>query len=371
MSLDVTDAVILNSATASVRLTHSMVPLAIIVLAMVVSAAVVVLARFMTQLDSELNHVMELSFEDPGSLKPVPAPSIHEPATRSLSIVVPAYNEQDRLGSTLEATISYLQQRRNRKGPHFTYEIIIVDDGSKDGTASLGFDYVRRYGVDAVRVLRLPANRGKGHAVRQGMLRSRGALCLMMDADGATRVSDLDKLEAVLADIQYASYHRKQVTEAATPPADASGPLALVVGSRAHLKEAAVAQRHPLRNFLMIGFHLLVTFVAGSAIKDTQCGFKLFTRRAAAVLYANQRTQRWCFDVELLYLASALGIPVKEVAVDWTEMEGSKIRPTSILHMAWELLTIKAAYQWAPLLSVLGLRGWNVQSELELQRKTK
>ena len=170
-------------------------------------------------------------------------------------------------------------------------------------------------------------------------------------------------------------------------------------GSRAHLEKAAAAQRSKLRNFLTWGFHLLVTLVAGGRIRDTQCGFKvlvhpvcgclllpmfaveisehpthasrvgvqIFTRQAAAVIFGNQRLQRWCFDVELLFLAeqvqynllsfltptcpSALRhgvvsplqfeVPVTEVSVHWTEMAGSKIRFTSILHMAFELLSIK------------------------------
>ncbi len=102
---------------------------------------------------------------------------------------------------------------------------------------------------------------------------------------------------------------------------------------------------------------------AGGAIRDTQCGFKLFTRRAAGVVFNNQRLQRWCFDVELIYLAHSLGIPVSEVSVQWTEIPGSKIRVTSIIHMAWELLTLKIAYQW--------LHAWPVASEAQLTRKAK
>lgn len=103
---------------------------------------------------------------------------------------------------------------------------------------------------------------------------------------------------------------------------DSSGPLAVAVGSRAHLEKEALAKRSKLRNFLMHGFHFLVTFVAGHAVADTQCGFKMFTRRAAAVLYTNQRLQRWCFDVELLYLAQTLGVPVREVQVRQGQTDG-------------------------------------------------
>jgi dolichyl-phosphate beta-glucosyltransferase len=84
------------------------------------------------------------------------------------------------------------------QGPAFTYEVIIVDDGSKDSTAAVAMGFVKRHGVDAVRLLRLPYNCGKGRAVREGMLIARGELCLMMDADGATRVSDMEQLEAAI-----------------------------------------------------------------------------------------------------------------------------------------------------------------------------
>ena len=111
------------------------------------------------------------------------------------------------------------------------------------------------------------------------------------------------------------------------------------------MERAAMAKRSPARNFLTWGFHLLVTTVAGGRIRDTQCGFKLFTRRAATLLFPNQRLQRWCFDVEVLYLADQLDVPVSEVPVMWTEMPGSKIRALSVVDMAFELLTLKLAYQ--------------------------
>jgi dolichyl-phosphate beta-glucosyltransferase len=163
----------------------------------------------------------------------------------------------------------------------------------------------------------------------------------------------------------------------------------MALGSRAHLQAAAVAQRTPLRNALMHGFHLAVRLAAGEGvvassaasgggagsgkagnnhrhnhqgIRDTQCGFKLATRRAAASLFSNQRLQRWCFDVELALLASRLGVPLREVGVCWTEMPGSKIRPTSVLHMAWELCVLRLAYGVLP---SLGLGGWAVRGEAD------
>ncbi|KAK9794341.1 hypothetical protein WJX73_005618 [Symbiochloris irregularis] len=279
----------------------------------------------------------ELVLENPTSLSKVANPSLYSEASKSLSLVVPAYNEESRLPSTLEETLRYLQGRRDSAGANFTYEIIVVDDGSRDGTVSKAFEYTRKYGFDAVRVLRLPVNRGKGYAVKAGMMVSRGVLLLMMDADGATRVSDLGKLEAELHKLTHPDRAGTSKDSSASSRQTGDSRLGMAVGSRAHLEQQALAKRHWLRNFLMRGFHLLVMLVAGGAVRDTQCGFKLFTREAAQLLYGNQRLQRWCFDVELLFLASRLGIPVAEVAVAWTEIPGSKIKATSILHMLWEM----------------------------------
>lgn len=286
-------------------------------LALMATFVVKQVLAFYHKLDQDSCLALSLQLQDPNSVKPLRCPSIWSEATKKLSIIIPAYNEQDRLPATLDETLTYLQRRRDKQGAVFTYEVIIVDDGSKDNTANVVMDYVRQHGVDAVRLLQLPYNCGKGKAVREGMLIARGELCLFMDADGATRVSDMELLEAAIKEVAAASFgNRKQITSSrATVSADSGGPLAIAVGSRAHLEKAAVAKRSALRNFLMHGFHFLVTFVAGHAVADTQCGFKMFTRRAAAAVYSNQRLQRWCFDVELLFIAQHLGIPIKEVQV--------------------------------------------------------
>ncbi|KAL4450575.1 hypothetical protein ABPG77_000931 [Micractinium sp. CCAP 211/92] len=290
--------------------------------------------------DSQLK-VADFAFEDPSSLSKVPCPSIFGEPSKQLTVVIPAYNEEQRLPATLQETLSYLQRRRDRQGASFTYEVIIVDDGSRDGTARAASEFVRKHGFDAVRVLRLPQNRGKGYAVKSGMLCSRGQRLLMMDADGATKVSDLERLEAKLAEISMTALRANKAGAAAV---GSGAPLGFVLGSRAHMQDAATAKRSALRNFLMHGFHVLVMMVVGNQIRDTQCGFKLFSRAAAQQLYSNQRLQRWCFDVELVYLAQQLKIPMAEVQVNWTEIPGSKIRVTSMAHMALELVMIKAGY---------------------------
>ncbi|KAF8069502.1 ALG5 [Scenedesmus sp. PABB004] len=334
-------------------------PLALgVALALVATYVVRQVLAFWSALDRDSATALALTLDDPGSAAPLLPPSIWAPPTKKLSVVVPAYNEQDRLPATLDEALAYLARRRDRGGPAFTYEVIVVDDGSSDGTAAVARRYVAAHGADAVRLLRLPHNCGKGRAVREGVLIARGELVLFMDADGATRVSDMERLEAAIA-AGAAPAWRGRPGGAAAPAAagGAGGPLCVAVGSRAHLERAAVAQRSRLRNFLMHGFHALVTLVAGHGVADTQCGFKMFTRRAAATLATNQRLQRWCFDVELIYLAQALGVPIKEVQVQWMEMPGSKIRFTSVLHMAFELLTIKLCYGW--------LRLWRIAEETD------
>jgi dolichyl-phosphate beta-glucosyltransferase len=314
-----------------------------------------ILKSWFGRLDTESRfRLADFTLEDPSSLEKTPAPSLFDDATKSLSIVIPAYNEEDRLPSTLEETLAYLSRRRDKQGPHFTYEVIIVDDGSHDKTAHVAFTYVRKHGFDAVRVLRLPANRGKGFAVKAGMLCSRGTNLLLMDADGATRVSEVEKLEAKMKELLLLNSNTSTSsitssggkTNGATTTAFATpSPLGFVLGSRAHLQESAMAKRTAVRNILMHGFHALVTLVVGNKIRDTQCGFKLLTRPAARFVFPNQRLQRWAFDVELVYVAQSLKVPMSEVQVTWTEIPGSKVRMTSIIHIAFELATIAVGYK--------------------------
>ncbi|KAI5575004.1 hypothetical protein POPTR_010G204000v4 [Populus trichocarpa] len=282
-------------------------------------------------------------FEDPNSLKQVPCPHIHDPAEKYLSLVIPAFNEEYRLPGALDETINYLQQRA-AKDKSFTYEVVIVDDGSADATKRVAFDFVKKYTVDNVRIILLGRNHGKGEAIRKGMLHSRGELLLMLDADGATKVADLEKLEN-----QIHAVARKEFCLGESAASDSSFrisdmPLA-AFGSRAHLEEKALATRKWYRNFLMKGFHLVVLLTAGSGIRDTQCGFKMFTRAAARKLFTNIRLKRWCFDVELIFLCKWFGIPMIEISVNWSEIPGSKVNLLSIPNMLWELALMSVGYR--------------------------
>ncbi|XP_071369888.1 dolichyl-phosphate beta-glucosyltransferase isoform X1 [Centroberyx affinis] len=254
-------------------------------------------------------------------------PSLHDPHSRELSVVVPAYNEELRMPVMMEEAMDYLENRQ-KQNSSFTYEVIVVDDGSKDKTTEVALQYTRKYGADKVRVLTLVKNRGKGGAVRMGTLSSRGKVILMADADGATKFADVEKVEAGL-------HHLDPKPEN----------MAISCGSRAHLEQESVAERSFFRTFLMYGFHFLVWFFCVRGIADTQCGFKLFTREAALKTFSSLHVERWAFDVELLYIAQCFKIPIAEVAVNWTEIEGSKLVPVwSWLQMGRDLVFIRLRY---------------------------
>lgn len=269
--------------------------------------------------------------------KASPFPSLlNDKCSVNLSIIVPAYNEENRLKPMLDECLLFLDQRQSVNAD-FTYEIIIVNDGSKDKTSEVAAEYTKSRGSDKVRVLNLTKNRGKGGAVRLGTLSARGSVILFADADGATRFSDIVKLEKELASLAKADY--------VLDPETTQNNVAIVCGSRAHLQQEAVASRSFFRTVLMYGFHTLVWMFTVKTVKDTQCGFKLFTRETAIQCFYNMHVERWAFDVELLYIADRLRIPVGEVAVNWVEIEGSKIVPVfSWLQMACDLFMIWFRY---------------------------
>ncbi|XP_065669959.1 dolichyl-phosphate beta-glucosyltransferase isoform X2 [Hydra vulgaris] len=269
----------------------------------------------------------EQTFVDPKKKDLEEFPFNQQLGTVSISVIIPAYNEESRLPIMLDAALEYLSKRQNTDSL-FSFEIIIVDDGSKDNTTQVALQYVNKYGSEKIRVLTLKKNRGKGGAVRLGVFSSRGSKILFADADGATKFSDLDIVEAGLDELHGGKNN-----------------MAISIGSRAHLQEEAIAERSLFRNILMYGFHFLVYVLCVKGIKDTQCGFKLLTRKAALTLFSTLHVERWAFDVELLYAAQYLGIPIAEKAVNWQEIEGSKMVPIfSWLQMGKDLLLIRVRY---------------------------
>nr|SVE86328.1 EOG090X0BIY [Daphnia similis] len=259
----------------------------------------------------------EQFYLDPKTAEKQRFPSIEDESTIWLSVIVPAYNEEKRLPVMLEECLDYLEKKL-KSNPSCTFEVLIVDDGSNDRTTEVGLSYSKKYGCDKVRVLTLSTNRGKGGAVRLGMLSARGEQLLFADADGATTFEDISKLQNNLKEL------------VKDQPMDKT--LGLVCGSRAHLEKEAIASRSFFRTVLMKGFHLLVWLFAARSVRDTQCGFKLLTRPTARLCFPNLHIERWAFDVELIYIAEYMKIPTGEVSVRWMEIEGKKI------HAGWRWL---------------------------------
>lgn len=210
------------------------------------------------------------------------------------SVIIPAYNEALRLPAYLKDVVAYFE------GRDAAFEVLVVDDGSTDDTA----ERVREIaaGRPFIGVHALPANRGKGAAVREGMRRTGGALKLMADADGATPIREVERLEAAIR-----------------RGAD------LAVGSRVLPDPRVVRQTRLHRRLSGHVFNFIVRRLGVSGVVDTQCGFKLFRSAVADDLFAGVSTDGFGFDVELLLLAQGRGYRVVEVPISWADQPGSKV----------------------------------------------
>nr|CAG4719723.1 unnamed protein product [Naegleria fowleri] len=250
-----------------------------------------------------------------------------------LSIILPAYKEESRIHVTLQDTFQYLE-RKIEKNPQFRCEMMIVDDGSTDNTIGVVVDFMKDYinrnpNID-IQLLRLIKNKGKGFAVKQGMIRARGKLILFADSDNATDIRDLDKLLSKMEEMKQQNNSKHGY---------------MVIGSRHHLIEGVKRERKWYRNITMYGFHFLVYFVANiTNISDTQCGFKLMDREAVRQVLPNMKIDRWCFDIDLIHICNTMKIPIFEHPVNWTEIEGSKVNIWGIIGMARDLFLIRMYY---------------------------
>jgi glycosyltransferase involved in cell wall biosynthesis len=217
-----------------------------------------------------------------------------------LSVVIPAYNEAQRLRPTLERLHAFLGRLA---GGAVRYEILIVDDGSTDGTADVVETLAAS--IPHLRVIRSRPNRGKGAAVRTGMLEARGQVRVMCDADGSMPPEELPKLLAPIG----------------------AGAAEIAIGSR-YADGAQAAATQPLYRRLWSRLcNRVVQRSLVPGIRDTQCGFKAFTARAAEDLFARGRIDGWAFDLEILALARRRGYPIAEVAVAWTDDKRSRVSP--------------------------------------------
>lgn len=210
---------------------------------------------------------------------------------RSISIIIPAFNEEKRLASTLTSVEKYLSSSFWEFA-----EVVVVDDGSRDGTAALAE-------AAGVRVLRNPGNRGKGYSVRHGMLEARGDWALFSDADLSAPIEELETL--------WKAVQREGA--------------ACAIGSRA-LDRSLIGVRQPaFREFSGRLFNLLMRLETGLPFQDTQCGFKLFEKSAAREIFSRQRLDGFGFDVEVLFIAQRLGYRTVEIPVRWNDVAGTKV----------------------------------------------
>ncbi|KAI7183536.1 dolichyl-phosphate beta-glucosyltransferase [Hortaea werneckii] len=319
------------------------------------------------------NHVALTQMARENQISPEEAYQISD-AEVFMSLVVPAYNEEERLSGMLEEAVEYLEEQYGHHGTPSKsssngslqasgqqgdkwrgWEIIVVSDGSRDKTVQTALQFAKTHQLNrsppvpngpwhgknnakptnippgTIRVVQLEQNRGKGGAVTHGMRHARGTYVVFADADGASKFTDLGKLVQGCEKVK-----------------DKQG-RAVGVGSRAHMVGTeAVVKRSFLRNTLMRAFHLLIwtlTTPRTSHIKDTQCGFKLFSRPALPYIIPYMHSEGWIFDVEMLMLAESAEIPMTEVAIGWKEVKGSKLNVIKdSLGMAWGLAMLRVCW---------------------------
>ena len=232
-----------------------------------------------------------------------------------LSIVIPAYNEEQRIGHTLSETLAYLEAQK------YTSEIVVVDDGSRDGTEKVVDSFVARVGGERLRMIKNPGNRGKGYAVRNGMIHSEGEIALFCDADLSTPPGEIERVIEPIAEDRYD----------------------VVIGSRALDRSLIGERQSSVRELIGRGGNLILQALTGLKFKDTQCGFKAFRRAAAQSVFPLQRIDGFGFDPEALYIAQKQGYRLLELPVRWNHVEGSKVH---VIGTPLKVLTEIATIRW-------------------------
>jgi len=225
-----------------------------------------------------------------------PHEAFHHHPGMKLSIIIPAFNEQDRLPATLQNAHAWLCAHGGE-----SFEILVVDDGSTDATCDEVL--VMQEAMPELKLLRQPENRGKGAAVRRGMLEAVGEVRVFLDADHSTHVSEVDKVW----------------------PAMAAG-ADVVAASRQHPDSDISQHQSWLREHMGQSFNLLMRSMVGLDMQDTQCGFKAFSAKAAQAIFSLQKLEGFSFDVEILFLAHKLGFNTVEIPVRWVNEPNSKVR---------------------------------------------
>lgn len=219
-------------------------------------------------------------------------------ATIDVSIIIPAKDEAKRLPLFLQEVIDYCLNSK------LSYEIVVVDDGSSDDTSRVALDFKKIF--TALTVIRLGVNYGKGYAVKKGLLASKGRVALFLDADGSTGPEEIEK-NLIFFDQGYD----------------------IVIGSRVLVEKGSKVKTRFYRKWMGLLFNFLVHTFLIKGINDTQCGFKMFKQGIIKPLFERVQLNGFGFDLEVLYLAKRMGFKVKEVAVNWKHVDGSKINLVS------------------------------------------
>lgn len=229
----------------------------------------------------------------------------------SYSIVIPAFNESERIQGSLEKIVAFLAEQR------WQAEILVVNDGSRDDTAAVVRQFMARYPF--IRLIENPGNRGKGYSVRNGMLQATGDIVLFTDADLSAPITEAPKLFSAVengADVAF--------------------------GSRWLIAKMQTERQSILRQIAGRMYNIFMRVLLGLPYKDTQCGFKVFNRKALEMIFTRQHIERWGFDVELLFLARKFHLNIVEVPVSWAHDDRSKINPVlDGLSMFGEMVSIR------------------------------
>src|SRR5216683_4435960 len=233
------------------------------------------------------------------------------PSSPDLSIIIPSYNEESRLPATLERIAAYLSASGREA------EVLVVDDGSKDGTATVAESF--RNKIPALRVVSNGANRGKGYSVRHGMQEARGKIALFTDADLSAPIEEAGKLIEALENYDVA------------------------IGSRAMDRSLISVHESPFREFAGIIFNKIVRVILWLPFVDTQCGFKAFRRERCSVIFEQQTIERFGFDPELLYLARRHGLRAVEIPVRWGHSPATTV---SMLHDSIQMFIDVFTIRW-------------------------
>ena len=225
-----------------------------------------------------------------------------------ISIIIPVYNEEKRIEAFLADVVTYLA------GQTYTYEIIIVNDGSIDLTVKLANKVLGQYIPDKFRILELATNQGKGAAVKNGMLAAQGEYVFFIDADGSTAIEELGNF---------------------IPLFRAEFDIYIAVRTKKHFAPFK-------RVFFGRGYIKLTRFFLGLTVSDFTCGFKCYRQEAARKIFSQQLLKNWSFDAEDLYIAQKEGCRIKEVPVYWKHIGGSKVKVLkNIIVCGWDLIRIR------------------------------